>query len=188
MSANPRFPWFGRLAAAGHRARRVGLLAAAILTATALVAPAAAQEECDLACQGVLVANSVPLDAVVADADPGAAVGEQRGADFVALIDTDGDGLTDADEALYAADPGNPDSDFDTIPDGAEIHTYGTLPWTWDTDGDVVGDAKELFVTGTNPRSPDSDADGYSDYQELYTYFTDPNDYDSYPVSQGRRQ
>lgn len=37
------------------------------------------------------------------------------------VVDTDGDGLTDAEEALYKTDPNNPDSDGDGFSDGEEV-------------------------------------------------------------------
>jgi hypothetical protein len=40
-------------------------------------------------------------------------------------LDTDSDGLTDLEEALYASDPKNPDSDNDGFLDGNEVfHLY----------------------------------------------------------------
>ena len=174
----------GALAAISRAAVAAPLLGALWLsTATAL----AQEQPCDLICQGVLVDNDVPFSAVLA---PGAdeAMVTQPNFGVDAVIDSDGDGLTNADETLYAADPNNPDTDFDTISDGDEIYVYGTFPWAWDTDNDDISDGKEVFITYTNPRSADSDGDGYSDSDELYYYRTDPNDYDSYPLSQGRRQ
>ena len=166
-----------------------GAAIAALLSVTVLpMGTARAQDApCDLVCQGALVDNDVPISAVLA---PGADEAMVTQPDFgvAAVIDSDGDGLTNADETLYAADPGNPDTDFDTITDGDEIYVYGTFPWAWDTDGDEISDGKEVFIVYTNPRSADSDGDGYSDSDELYHYRTDPNDYDSYPLSQGRRQ
>ena len=79
-------------------------------------------------------------------------------------------------------------TDSDPISDGDEIHVYGTYPWAYDSDFDGVGDYREIFVIGTDPGLADTDRDGWSDGQELFTYHTDPNDYDSYPVSQGRRR
>ncbi|HVK30548.1 MAG TPA: PASTA domain-containing protein, partial [Nocardioides sp.] len=42
-------------------------------------------------------------------------------------VDTDGDGLSDADEAAAGTDPSNPDSDADGISDGQEV-ADGTDP------------------------------------------------------------
>jgi hypothetical protein len=38
------------------------------------------------------------------------------------VVDRDGDGLTDAEEALLGTDPNNPDTDGDGLPDGWEVH------------------------------------------------------------------
>jgi hypothetical protein len=150
--------------------------------ATLLLAPGATAA-CDVYCQDfsdlTAADQTLSLPCDYCDEGPGAVT--------VATIDSDRDGLTDSDETLYGADPGNPDSDFDELPDGKEIWVHGTAPWSWDTDGDSVGDARELFETFTNPLAADSDSDGYSDSEELYRYFTDPNDYNSYPAAQGRR-
>ena len=43
------------------------------------------------------------------------------------LLDSDGDGLSDTEEALVGTDPLNPDSDYDGLSDGAEVLT-GTDP------------------------------------------------------------
>jgi hypothetical protein len=42
-------------------------------------------------------------------------------------VDTDGDGLPDADETAFGTDPGIPDSDADGWLDGAEV-SIGTDP------------------------------------------------------------
>jgi hypothetical protein len=77
--------------------------------------------------------------------------------------DTDGDGLTDADEAYYGTNPTKRDSDSDFLRDGDELFVYGTNPLAFDTDGDGVGDHQEIRQ-GTNPLAPDSDGDGVSDH------------------------
>ncbi|CAN5540038.1 hypothetical protein BH11ACT8_BH11ACT8_24120 [soil metagenome] len=96
-------------------------------------------------------------------------------------VDSDNDGISDADElsgALNpypnpATDPNNPDSDNDGLDDGDEI-TAGTDPNNPDTDGDGVLDGDE--VTGdtntfpnppTDPLDNDSDNDGLTDGEEI---------------------
>lgn len=59
-------------------------------------------------------------------------------------IDSDHDGLTDAQEKIYGTDPNNPD-----------------------TDGDGLSDGDEVLIWHTNPLNPDSDGDGYSDGTEV---------------------
>ncbi len=77
-------------------------------------------------------------------------------------IDSDGDGLSDADELSnsgdwpdtdgYITDPDNPDTDGDGISDGDEF-TQGTDPTVFDddVDGDGVADYVEEFQYITNP-------------------------------------
>lgn len=67
--------------------------------------------------------------------------------------DIDGDGLSNAEEALYGTDPYNADSDGDGINDYDEIFVYGADPLDPDTDGDGVSDYDEIFVYGTDPLS-----------------------------------
>ncbi|NUM56507.1 MAG: PQQ-dependent sugar dehydrogenase [Candidatus Hydrogenedentes bacterium] len=94
--------------------------------------------------------------------------------------DTDGDGLNDGPEVLtHGTDPLNPDSDGDGLTDGDEVNVYGTDPNDTDTDNDGLSDWLEVFVYGTDPNDPDTDNDGVSDGQEVFGYFTDPNNPDS---------
>ncbi len=105
--------------------------------------------------------------------------------------DTDEDGLSDSEEALVLhTNPLLPDTDGDTVPDGAEI-SMGTNPLLADTDGDGMPDGWEVyyelnplvddtsldfdndglsnhseFVLGTNPAEADSDGDGIGDRDE----------------------
>ena len=53
--------------------------------------------------------------------------------------DSDGDGLTNAQEMQWGTDPNNRDSDGDTLPDGLEVQ-MGISPMSKDTDGDGVQD------------------------------------------------
>lgn len=48
--------------------------------------------------------------------------------DMDRLVDTDGDGLSDAAEALYGTDPRSPDTDGDGWSDYDELMIYGTDP------------------------------------------------------------
>jgi Bacterial TSP3 repeat len=63
------------------------------------------------------------------------------GADFV---DTDGDGLSDADEVVRGTDPGALDTDRDAMNDGDEVEA-GTDPTNPDSDGDGVPDGAETL-------------------------------------------
>lgn len=65
-------------------------------------------------------------------------------------LDSDHDGLSDADEALYGTDPHNPDTDGDGLTDGEEVHLYKTDPRNADTDHDGYKDADEI-KKGYNP-------------------------------------
>ncbi len=66
-----------------------------------------------------------------------------------ALTDSDGDGLTNAEEQLLGTDPNKPDSDGDGLKDGEEV------------------------ALGTDPKNPDSDGDGDTDGDEV-DYGSDP--------------
>lgn len=83
------------------------------------------------------------------------------------VVDSDGDGLSDAQEAILGTDPRNPDTDGDGLTDGEEVLKYGTNPLKRDTDGDLLSDWDEIFVYGTNPNNPDTDGDGWSDGLEV---------------------
>ena len=48
--------------------------------------------------------------------------------DYSKAPDTDHDGLTDPEEAIYGTDPKNPDTDRDGLNDGDEVYVYGTNP------------------------------------------------------------
>lgn len=93
--------------------------------------------------------------------------------------DTDGDGLTDAEETTLGTNPNNPDTDGDGLNDGAEVNTHNTDPLDSDSDNDGVSDGAEVNTHGTNPNNPDSDGDGLSDGAEVNTHNTNPLDSDS---------
>lgn len=74
------------------------------------------------------------------------------------MADTDGDGLKDGDEVkVYKTDPLNADSDFDGLKDGEEINKYKTNPLDRDTDKGGVSDGHEVAVDKTNPLDPIDD-------------------------------
>jgi len=96
------------------------------------------------------------------------------------LADTDGDGLTDAEEYLkFKTNPLVADSDGDGLSDGDELHKYRTSPVEADTDGDGLTDAQEVQKYLTDPTKADSDGDGLTDAAEINTYKTDPMKSDS---------
>lgn len=74
-------------------------------------------------------------------------------------VDTDGDGLTDSQEAAIGTNPNNIDTDGDGLTDGQEVNDDSHNPY--DNDGDGRGDP-------TNPLISDTDGDGYSDGLELW--------------------
>ncbi len=82
-----------------------------------------------------------------------------------AKVDTDKDGLNDALENYIWTDPGNIDTDGDSLTDGDEYNKFKTDPTKPDTDGDTVNDVQEL-AQGTDPSNPDSDNDGLNDDSE----------------------
>jgi hypothetical protein len=88
--------------------------------------------------------------------------------------DSDGDGLSDAEEFELGTDPSSPDTDGDGLGDGAEVNEYGTDPRNIDTDGDRLNDGEEVDVYFTDPLNPDSDQDGLSDGAEVIEHGTDP--------------
>jgi hypothetical protein len=130
------------------------------------------------------------------------------------LVDSDGDGLSDATEQQIGTDPNNADSDGDGLQDGAEILTHNTSPLLSDTDqdgindgaetqggsnplggavttpvdsdGDGLSDATEQQI-GTDPSNADSDGDGLQDGAEILTHNTSPllSDTDQDGISDG---
>jgi uncharacterized repeat protein (TIGR01451 family) len=76
------------------------------------------------------------------------------------LADTDGDGLSDLDEARIGTDPTVPDTDGDGLNDKQEIEGVQgfapTLPLVADTDGGGVPDGIEV-TNGTDPNEPSDD-------------------------------
>ena len=69
-------------------------------------------------------------------------------------LDTDGDGLTNAEEIGLGTNPGDADTDADMLSDAEELD-LGTDPCNYDTDGDGVSDGKEVEL-GTDPLTAQS--------------------------------
>ena len=100
-----------------------------------------------------------------------------------AALDPDRDGLANLAEFLAETNPQNPDSDGDTLPDGAEnksgvwtgLTSTGTNPLVADSDGDGLGDGRENpdlpwtgpTQPGTDPNRYDTDTDGFGDGTEV---------------------
>ena len=85
----------------------------------------------------------------------------ERNCSVCHTTDSDGDGLTDLEEADLGTDPLDPDTDDDGLSDGEES-ALGTDPLDSDTDDDGLSDGEEV-AAGTDPLDPDSDDDGIVD-------------------------
>jgi hypothetical protein len=101
-----------------------------------------------------------------------------------ALLDADGDDLTNLEEFQYSTNPLNDDSDNDGVSDSLEVNTYGSNPLNNDSDGDGIYDGWEV-INGLNLLNEfdafsDADSDGISNLDE-YIESTDPNDASSKP-------
>lgn len=94
-------------------------------------------------------------------------------------VDTDNDGLTDAQETDLGTDLNNPDTDGDGLTDGDEVNEYNTDPLQADTDGDGLNDGDEVNSHNTDPLNPDTDGDGLNDGEEVNEYRTNPLEADS---------
>jgi len=80
-----------------------------------------------------------------------------------ALLDPDGDGLTNLEEFQYGTYVTLSDSDNDGLLDGEEINIYFTDPLNQDTDGDGFSDKFEVD-NNLDPRNPLTDADFEGDW------------------------
>ena len=68
-------------------------------------------------------------------------------------IDSDHDGLTDAEEAVIGTDPNNTDTDGDGLSDYDEVRIWHTNPLVADTDSDGYPDGEEV-KNSYNPNGP----------------------------------
>ena len=68
-----------------------------------------------------------------------------------APADTDRDGVTDEEEALYGTDPAKVDTDDDTLTDRDEVKVFKTDPTNPDTDADGFTDGEEVR-SGYDPK------------------------------------
>ena len=87
-------------------------------------------------------------------------------------LDSDGDGLSDDEEAERGTDPRNPDSDGDGLKDGEEVYRFRTDPLDPDTDGDGYSDGEEVNEIDSDPLDPLDPPDG------KIVVLTDPATYD----------
>lgn len=74
------------------------------------------------------------------DADPGP----------IAVVDSDGDGLSNDEERIAGTSVAKPDTDSDGLGDREEVRKYDTDPLDADTDGDGYDDGAEV-QNGYNP-------------------------------------
>jgi hypothetical protein len=86
------------------------------------------------------------------------------------IDDHDGDGLSTYDEVMrHGTDPRLADSDFDGIPDSAEVEEgSGTRATNPDTDGDGLADGVDLRPQEWDNAEADADGDGFPLWQELF--------------------
>lgn len=97
---------------------------------------------------------------------------------LVLAQDSDGDGLTDEQEARYLTDPLVFDTDGDGYSDGLEVE-FGYSPLVGegrqmhqhDADGDGLNDWLEIWF-GSSLQEGDSDSDGYSDFAEVMSGYS----------------
>lgn len=97
---------------------------------------------------------------------------------FAEELDSDSDGLSDAEEMRLGSNPFSTDTDGDGYADAEEFFfgfsstSVTTTPLTiLDTDGDKLTDAQEIRI-GTSVVLKDTDGDGHEDYAEMMRGFS----------------
>lgn len=98
-----------------------------------------------------------------------------------AATDLDADGLSNLQEYLLGTRPDNVDTDGDLLSDFDEATVHNTSPILVDTDADGLDDGAEVNDYGTDPLLEDTDLDGFSDGDEVLVYESDPTDTESIP-------
>jgi len=108
--------------------------------------------------------------------------------DNLSAFDTDNDGLTNGEEALYGTNPSNPDTDNDGLEDGDEVNNWTSNPLLKDSDYDGMEDGNETvyppFWDGEkyiicDPTVIDSDGDGLADGDEVHNLSGNPTKKDT---------
>lgn len=82
--------------------------------------------------------------------------------------DTDGDGLTDAQENANGFDPRTDDTDADLVLDPEELNEWFSDATNQDTDGDGINDFREITLFKTSPILADTDGDQWTDKDEIF--------------------
>ena len=111
------------------------------------------------------------------DGDGLSNIEEYQNGTYPTSSDTDGDGLDDGVEVFMGTNPlEDADYDEDGLSDAAEVLVWDTDPLNSDTDSDELGDGLEVNTYGTNPTLADTDGDGLLDGEEVMIYGSDPFD------------